>query len=449
MKKLFLLLAVGALFVLNGYSQADTIGNTEFIRKKGWNLGVLPAVSYNSDLGFQYGALANLFYFGEGEIYPDYYHSVYLEASKYTKGSGFFRVYYDSDYLLPNKSVSFDISYLPDDTYDFYGFNGLSSIYHENWENDQSERYKSRMFYNYQRKLFRIKTTLLAPLSDISNFYYIAGAGLLNYRIGSVDIEKLNEGQNPEEQLPSVAEQPGLYEKYRDWGLISQEESDGGAITFLKSGLVYDSRNRKTNPSKGIQPEIIFFGALPGLGENSFLKLSLTHRHYVSLNKSGNLIFAYRLGYQTTIAGSPPFYFQSHLITSFFKSALFEGLGGEKSVRGILRNRLISDGVGYGNFELRWKWWSFALFNQNFYLAFNPFIDMGKITNPINVDTRLIPKENDQHYYQKHPHPIHVSYGTGLKIAMNENFILSADYGVATKAQDGNNGFYINMNYLF
>ena len=29
--------------------------------KTGWTFGALPAISYNSDLGFQYGALVNLF----------------------------------------------------------------------------------------------------------------------------------------------------------------------------------------------------------------------------------------------------------------------------------------------------------------------------------------------------------------------------------------------------
>ena len=42
--------------------------------KTGWNFGPLPAVSYNSDLGFQYGALCDIFYFGNGSTYPTYLH---------------------------------------------------------------------------------------------------------------------------------------------------------------------------------------------------------------------------------------------------------------------------------------------------------------------------------------------------------------------------------------
>lgn len=34
--------------------------------KKGFGFGALPAVSFDSDLGFQYGAIVNLFHYGDG-----------------------------------------------------------------------------------------------------------------------------------------------------------------------------------------------------------------------------------------------------------------------------------------------------------------------------------------------------------------------------------------------
>ncbi len=43
----------------------------------------------------------------------------------------------------------------------------------------------------------------------------------------------------------------------------------------------------------------------------------------------------------------------------------------------------------------------------------------------------------------------HSSAGAGIKIAMNENFIISADFGKAFNAQDGGTGFYIGLNYIF
>ena len=44
--------------------------------KTGWNFGPLPAVSYSSDFGFQYGALCDIYYYGDGSTYPHYMHKL-------------------------------------------------------------------------------------------------------------------------------------------------------------------------------------------------------------------------------------------------------------------------------------------------------------------------------------------------------------------------------------
>ncbi len=90
MKKLSLLLLTG--FLASSVLAQET--------KTGWNFGALPAVTFSTDQGFQYGALVNLFDYGDGSIYPDFYHRIYVEASTFTKGSSILRVMYDSDYLI-------------------------------------------------------------------------------------------------------------------------------------------------------------------------------------------------------------------------------------------------------------------------------------------------------------------------------------------------------------
>jgi hemolysin activation/secretion protein len=44
---------------------------------------------------------------------------------------------------------------------------------------------------------------------------------------------------------------------------------------------------------------------------------------------------------------------------------------------------------------------------------------------------------------------VHMSAGAGLKIAMNENFIISVDFAKALSKQDGNTGLYIMLGYMF
>ena len=64
--------------------------------KTGWNFGILPSIAYDADYGFQGGVLTNVYYYGDGSQYPEYIHSLYLEAAYTTKHHGIFRFNYDS-----------------------------------------------------------------------------------------------------------------------------------------------------------------------------------------------------------------------------------------------------------------------------------------------------------------------------------------------------------------
>jgi len=121
--KIVHLIIVYIFSVASLFSQVDTSLSKEII-KKNWNIGGIPVIAYNSDLGLQYGVIINPFYYGDGSTYPNYVHKLYFEVSRYTKGSGIYRFYYNSKYLIPTINTFFDISYLTDDAYDFYGFNG-------------------------------------------------------------------------------------------------------------------------------------------------------------------------------------------------------------------------------------------------------------------------------------------------------------------------------------
>jgi len=420
------------------------------VTKDGWSFGALPTITYDTDLGFQYGALVNLFDYGDGSGYPKYNHSLYLEISRYTKGSGINRFYYDSDKLIKGLRTTVDLSYLSDRAYDFYGYNGYDAVVNYDWIDDSQPEdvYKSRMFYKYDRKLFRFKVDLQGKLSG-DHVKWVGGVNLLNFKIGSVDIDKLNEGKEGDEVLPPVSEQPGLYENYSDWGIISEEEVNGGFVPTFKAGVVFDSRDNRPNPMKGIWTEAVVEGAPEFLGaESSFARLSLTHRQYFTIIPK-DLSLAYRLNYQTTIGGHVPFYYQSHVIVSELKGSSSEGLGGGSTLRGVSRNRVVGDGYFLGNIEARWKFARFRLINNNFYLGLNGFTDFGMVTKKIDVNPTVSSIPDSQNYFDEGAEQIHVSYGLGLRIAMNENFIIKVDYGRVTDDRDGDSGTYIALNYLF
>jgi hypothetical protein len=415
--------------------------------KKNWNFGALPAVTFDTDLGFQYGALVDIYNYGDGSRYPKYNHKLYFEVSRFTKGSGINRFYYDSDQLIKGLQTSVDLSFLSDQAYDFYGFNGYDAVYMADWADDTSEDYISRMFYKYDRKLFRFKVDLQGKLSG-DHFRWITGWNFQNFKIASVNIDKLNKGKDDADKLPSVTQAPGLYEKYQQWGIISGDEVDGGFVPTFKGGVVFDTRDNQPNPMKGVWTEAVIEASPKIMGaESSFSKLSVIHRQYFTIVPN-NLSLVYRLAYQSTLGGKVPFYYQSQVITSILTGATSEGLGGASTIRGILRNRVIGDGVFYGNIEARWKVVRFNFINNNFYIGLNGFTDFGRVTKKIEFDPNGTMTDS-RNYLKSNAEKMHYSYGGGLIVAMNENFVIAMDYGMAANKQDGKSGFYMGLNYLF
>jgi hypothetical protein len=335
--------------------------------------------------------------------------------------------------------------------FDFFGFNGYEAVYNTPWVDDQEDAtiYKSRMFYKMQNNTFRFKTDIQFPISG-KKIKGLVGFNLQKYNISTVDVERMNKGkdENDPKALPEVET---LYDKYVNWGLLNSEEKNGGFIPLLKGGLVYDTRDNEPNPMKGIWTEAFLFGATEFLGaESGFMKLNITHRQYFTLIER-DLSFAYRLGFQTTLAGEVPFYYQTQIETSMMKDQI--GLGGSKTLRGVIRNRVVGNGFVYGNAELRWKAVHFNWINQKFYLGLNAFCDAGQVVQKVDMKTKVdaISNFTDKANYFDFDsgEKLHVSYGAGLRIVMNQNFIVSVDYGRAINAQDGASGMYIGLGYLF
>ena len=402
--------------------------------KTGFGFGALPAISYDSDLGFQYGALVNLFHYGDGTRFPKYDHSLYLELSTYTKGSTIARVRYDSEMLIPKVRTTFDVAYVPDQMSDFFGFNGYQSIY------DKANADTYRNFYKNEKNSFRIKADFQGYFGE-SKFGWVAGYAFYNFKIDTVNITKLG--------LNAV---PGgdLFQKYQDWKLIDSKEAAGGNINYFKVGLKYDTRDQLACPTKGIFTEAVIQTAPKFLNQDfPHTKMAVIHRQYFTLAKE--LQFAYCLDYQMTLGNDKvPFYAQPEMITSYLIAASNQGLGGKSSIRGVLRNRVIGDAVGFGNFEFRYKFLRFEMFKQSFYLGTNVFFDSGLIINPIDMDLSLVSASDNAKYFGEYEAgKFHSSAGIGLKIGWNENFIISADFGKALNKQDGNTGMYIGLNYLF
>ena len=435
MNKNILLLVLSFVLQICAFAQEDTISDERV--KKGWTFGAVPAIAYNSDIGFRYGGVVNFFNFGDGSTYPDYRHSMYLEWTRTTKGNGRNILRYDSEYLIPKVRTSFTIDYLTEKALNFYGFNGYEALYNRNFINADSEEYISRMYYRLEQKKFGFTLDLQGRFFK-DNLFWVAGIGHTGIDMGTVTIAELNEGKDPDDMLPDTSL---LYDNYVEWDIIPEDQKNGGNINLLKFGLVYDTRDNEPNPMSGMWTEVFLLTSPSFLwSDYAYKKLCITHRQYFTLIKK-RLNFAYRLGYQAKIAGEMPFYMLPYLYAS--NKPTVSGLGGSKTLRGILRNRVVGDSYLLGNLEFRWKFLRTVVFNQNLYIALSAFSDFGYITdkceypNPQNID--LIEDKDG----------LHSTLGGGLHFALNENFVLAVDYGLALDKRDGKKGIYIGLNFLY
>lgn len=426
--------------------------------KKGWNVGPLPVVGYNSDLGFQYGACVDIFNYGDGSRYPKFDYKMNLEVSAYTKGSVNLRFYGDYYSLIPNSRLFVDAGYFTDKRFEFYGFNGFASPYYNDlyvmnplMENFNAD-YNS-IFYRMDRKQFRFNSSLRRQFPFGKNLYYGVGLSYFNYNTGRIDIENKEFAYD---------QQKSLYELYRESGLIKENEADGGNVTQLKLAFIYDSKNHDSDPTNGAYFEATVTAASDFIDGDGYshATFNAVWQQYIPIVKE-NLTFAYRLVTQNVIAGDIPYYAMFNANMLYYKKMSTDAIGGANSVRGINRNRVIGAGYAWLNAELRWKVTRFQFINQNWNVALNPFFDAGMVTQSYRLEEQeaawsVIEKEynlseNEKNLlYSGEKEGLHTSAGCGLKLIMNKNFIISAEAAKSLDARDGEGlRVYIGFNYLF
>ncbi|MCL1973967.1 MAG: BamA/TamA family outer membrane protein [Bacteroidetes bacterium] len=434
----------GVLFLMAVISGFSARAQKEDIVKKGISLGPLPVVSFDQDKGFQYGALLNLFDFGDGSFYPTPKQQWYMEASAYTKGTQQYFLTYDTKHLIPKVRMSVATTAVFDKAMDFYGLNGYQSIY------DPDEK---SAFYRLERLALSAKADFVGNLWK-NKLFWQAGYYFSRYRYRPVDLEKINKGKNEADQFWGET----LYEKYVNWGIIAPEEKEGGTTSALRLGVMYDTRDFEAAPASGIWAEANLTLAPGFLGTtHGFARYMVTFRHYIPV-VSEKLTFAYRLNYQGSI-GSLPYYIMP-VFSNIGKEYDRDGIGGYRTVRGIMRDRVQGLDVAFFNAELRWKMIGFHLWNQNIYLGLNAFLDGATVTRnyDLTIPDYLYPRggssepllDDYNHFINTTKSDrLHTAAGGGFRIVINRNFIIAVDYAKTLDKQDGKGGLYINTGYLF
>ena len=429
------------------------------IIKTGINLGPLPVVAFDADRGFQYGALLNIYNFGDGSTYPNPKSWWYIEASAYTGGTWNLYLNYDNREIWDNTRLSVCTQYSNESALDFYGFNGYQSIYtyaqkdffqnnpDEFTFDDSKKGQKAQTkfdnglgkapkgFYRYSRQSFKAKADLTGEIAK--NFYWEAG-----YTFYWINHKEFS----PKGYTPADG---SLYQLYKEWGILN-DTGENQFLSAIKAGLMYDSRNVQNNPTKGIWAEAHAIVAPKWLGSSmDSYKLSATFRQYVPLG-TDKLVFAYRLAYQGFLGNNTPWYLMPFYSNMGYNRD-FDAIGGYRTTRGLMLDRVQGLHTGFYNIELRYRFIDFQLLNQNIAFALSGFTDGAHVfkgydlTNKTGAKPELYKKYIDT----SRKDGLHATAGAGLRFIMNQNFIVAFEYARCFNKQDGNGAFYINTGFLF
>ena len=193
----------------------------------------------------------------------------------------------------------------------------------------------------------------------------------------------------------------------------------------------------------------------------------MTFRQYFPLVKNDVLTLAYRLNYEGTIGKSAPYYVLPYMTVmgDYFDR---DGMGGYRTVRGLMRARTVGLDMATYNLELRWRFTRFQFANQNISLGLSAFSDGTMVTR--GRDLTLAKTLLADRYLSEmmssgrilssldKDRP-HITVGGGFRFIMNENFIIAVEYGTPVSrfvdksnpiyGQDGTGALYINTGYLF
>lgn len=370
-------------------------------RSAGFEVGGVPALSFDSDEGFGYGAILELYDYGAGSVSP-YEWTLQPTVVLSTRGRRDFTVFFDAPGLLP-AGWRFDAfaGLERQIASPYYGIGNTTP--HD--ETVAASDGPDPFYYRFGRKrsslTFNVQRELVGP-----RLRALVGGGLVHTSVDPF----------PED----------------DGGTLFATElgavSVGEWSNYVRAGLIWDTRDRESAPNRGVWTEALVQQVASALGADAkYTRWTVTDRRYYSL--APGLVLANRWLLQGT--GSDAFVPDLFRVQTSFKQQ--EGLGGSKTVRGVLKNRFVGRGLFVWNAELRWRAIDFTLARRNFHVVLSGFLDHGRVwAGGPQLDEMLS--------------DLHRGYGGGLRLGMGENFVIALDVGTSS---EGGMPIYTGMGYLF
>jgi len=384
-------------------------------------IGLLPALDYSADKGFGYGVI---FQYDDKRSpeYQPYYLSHRILVQRTTRGIADYKYRLDSKYLLPaSLRLTVEARYNASRFEPYHGPGGAQTIFNNDFIAEDSPLYRGKHYYTYDKRTLLLNAVVQGPLGR-EDLRWLAGVAVLSTRVGTIDYSEYDEDPNLQ----------SLLAHHQD---IQGQDMGGGAENGVLLGLVWDRRDRETWPRRGLWTEVLarWVPSLPG-NAFDYLAVTATHRQYLPLHDSLNL--AFRISGRVMSEGAP-FFSLSRLDSSFGTET---AVGGNKTVRGILWQRGLGESFLYGNLELRCR--VLSLFDTG-YLAGSAFYDAGRTFDEAPPDDMVDRGEHSDRWHQ--------GLGLGVRVALNDTFIVALDAAVPVDGSMDGPGLklYVGLDWLF
>ena len=400
-------------------------------KKEGTYVTGVPDLSSDPVNGFGYGAEGTIYFNGKKSDpffkYTAYRAKIDVALFNTTKSQREIKVAVDIPYILDTKwRFRGEMSYEVNPNHLYFGINSQTTLQGLSYypKGDVTQPLVTNASYSdYERSL-----------TGINQFYntYKKQEAILNISLEHSFMEgRLRTLIGYEAASLQMSSFPGnsLLQNDFNAGLITGVGRN--VLTFAQLGLIYDSRDLETDPSKGFFAELTNEASLKVLGSSfnfnkTFAHINYYHKILPSVFKK--LIFAGRIAMGYTAGNSPFLEYQDQ----WSSEGSIEGLGGGKTLRGYKQCRYLDRLTQFNNFELRYRFTQFTLLKQHIALSAVPFFDLGAVWN----NGGEITKQLKNYRYNE---------GLGLRIAWNVNTILRFDYAISKEDHQ----FFFSLGHSF
>ena len=390
-----------ALLALAAYSPlaAQPAPPTSSRASRAVEISGVPALNFDADEGFGYGAILAVSDYGAQAV--PYRYTIQPTVFLTTGGRRDFTVFLDAPALLPKHwRLSAFAGREQQLAAPYYGI-GNSTAYDATLETGST-----RYYYRYGRDRTRATVDLQHSLGTAAARLLI-GAGVSREVI---DLTPFDSGTT----------------------LIGAEHAGAampaGRVNYVRAGLIWDTRDQEIGPHSGTWADIIGQRATSAFGAtNDFTRWTATIRRYQPL--SNRVTFAQRVVVQNT-TGDVPFYELATVQTEFKPQ---DGIGGSSTVRGIPKDRYVGRGLALSNSEVRWRAADFTLRGRRSSIVLSSFADVGRVWEKgLDLTTAF--------------EGLHAGYGVGARLAFGSSFVVAADVGHSAQSTAP---IYIGLGYLF